>query len=767
MINVIKNKGTKEPYDAEKINEMCEFISYNLDISPSAIALKAQISIFDGIHTNQIQKELVDAALNLASLDEPDYLIAAGRLMMSDMRKQVYGCFEPWPLYDIIYTNINLGRYDKEILVKYSKEEIDYLDKHIVHERDMLYAQAAALTMKEKYLIKDKNTDQLFESPQVALMLIPMCLLANRPNRLEKIIKFYEAVSTHKISLPSPIMAGVRSPTRQFSSCCLIDSDDDLDAIIATTGAIVKYASKRAGIGINGGRIRALGSAVRGGEVSHTGCINFFRLWQAGLQSCSQGGLRNTAATLFYPWWHYEVEDLIVLKNNKGTESNRVRHIDYGFQINKLLLERAKNNQTISLFSPHANNELYESFFTDQDKFEHLYHKMENNPLIRQKKIKALDLLINMINERAATGRIYINFVDNMNDFSFFNADTSPIYMSNLCLEIALPTKPIFNLHKPAEDNDGEIALCTLAAFNLGVIELSEIEELSYMITELLDELLDYQDYPVNAAKHALKRRALGVGVTNYSYWLAKNGFKYSDMSGNNETHELFEKMRYYLMKASMELAKEKGACEWFHKTKYSRGIMPVDNYKKDVDTLHTTECKLDWHTLRQSILKFGMRNSTVMALMPAETSAVISNSTNGIEPQRGPLAIKSGKSGNMKIIVPEYNRLKHVYEFVWDIQNNDGYMAKVAIMQKFTDQAISSNLNYDPYKFPDNKVPVKLLLQDLFKAYRFGYKTIYYHNTRDKRGQDADDSADMVQTLPLQPELESEQEPPCDSCNI
>ncbi len=763
MISVVKNSGKKEPFDAEKINEMCTSVAEGLAVSPSTIALKAQISIYDGIHTSQIQKELVEAARDLATVEEPDYLIAAGRLMMSDLRKQVYGQYDPLPLYDIIYENISLGRYDKEILEKYTKEEIDFFDQHIVHERDMFIPQAAALTFKEKYLIKDKITGTVFETPQVAMMLIGICLLSERPNRTEKILKFYDRLSNNKFSLPSPIMAGVRSPTRQFSSCCLIDSDDDLDAINATANSVVKYASKRAGIGINGGRVRALGSPVRGGEITHTGCINFYKMWQAALHSCSQGGLRNASATLYYPWWHYEAQDLLVLKNNKGTESNRVRHLDYGFQMNRLFLERVKNNQMVSLFSPHENKELYESFFMNQDKFDEIYHAMEANPLIRQKKVKALDLFILFMTERSGTGRIYPNFVDHMNDYSVFD---EPIYMSNLCLEIALPTKPIFNIKANEDENDGEIALCTLAAYNLGNIEEDEIEEIAYIMVEALDELLDYQDYPVNAAKHALKRRSLGVGVTNYSYWLAKNGFKYSNRDGNNATFELFEKLMYNLMKASVQLAKEKGACEWFHKTKYARGIMPIDNYKKDVDELHTTTSKMDWDSLRADVLKYGMRNSTLMALMPSETSSVIANATNGIEPQRGPISIKAGKDGNMKMIVPEYHRLREFYEFVWDIPDNVGYLEKVALMQVFVDQAISTNLNYDPYRYPENKVPMRIMTQDIYRAYRWGLKTVYYHNTRDKRGLVEEDDKAEETVMPVADEAQ-EQEPDCEGCKI
>lgn len=744
-INVTKRNGKVVPYEAEKINESVEWACEGLDtVSASNVALQAQYHLYDKIPTSQIQKALVDAAVDLTTLDNPDYAIVAGRLLISDIRKHVYGQFEPIDFYQHIYENVSLGKYDKDIMVKYTKEEIEELEKHIDHDRDLDLTHASVMTWEKKYLVKNKVTGTIYESPQYALMLIGMCLHEDEEQeRIKKVVDFYHAVSLQKLSLPSPIMAGVRTPTRQFSSCTLIDAGDNLDSINAAGNAIVKYASKRAGIGINGGRLRALGSPIRGGEVSHTGAINFYKKWQGDLHSCSQGGLRTTAATLFYPWWHLEVESLLVLKNNKGTESNRVRHLDYGIQLNRLFYKRYMEGKDLSLFSTSDVGNLYELFFKDQDEFEKMYEALENDNRIRRKTIKAVDLMNLLANERAATGRIYIHNVDHTNDYGAFDKSKAPVYMSNLCVEITLPTTPLQNINDGA-DTDAEIALCTLAAYNLGNIEsLDELEELALIAIRALDNLLNYQDYPVAAAEKNKLRRTLGVGVINYSYYLAKNHVKLSDGSANNLTHRTFEAIQYYSIKASALLAKERGACEWFGDTKYSQGIMPIDNYKADVDNLHTEQLHCDWDALRELVAEYGMRNSTLTALMPAETSAIISNATNGIEPQRAPLAVKASKDGSFKIIVPDYQNLKDWYEFAWDLPNNIGYLSNVAIMGKFIDMAASLNTNYDPKKYADKKVPMKEIIRDIFFVYKHGLKTMYYHNTRDGRGEDEEDSDD------------------------
>jgi ribonucleoside-diphosphate reductase alpha chain len=563
-------------------------------------------------------------------------------------------------------------------------------------------------------------------------MLVAACLFANyeKEIRMDYVKRFYDATSKFKISLPTPIMAGVRTPTRQFSSCVLIEAGDSLDSINATASAIVKYVSQRAGIGVNAGRIRALGSSIRGGEAFHTGCIPFYKHFQTAVKSCSQGGVRGGAATLFYPLWHLEVESLLVLKNNRGVEENRVRHLDYGVQFNKLMYTRLIKDQHITLFSPSDTPGLYDAFFADQDEFERLYVQYENDESIRKKRVKAIELFSLFMQERASTGRIYLQNVDHCNTHSPFNPKLAPVRQSNLCLEIALPTKPLAHIN----DENGEIALCTLSAFNLGAIKsLDELAELSDLAVRALDNLLDYQDYPVPAAFNAtMGRRTLGIGVINFAYYLAKNGVKYSDGSANGLVHKTFEAIQYHLMQASCNLAKEKGACPKFDETTYFQGLMPIDTYKKDLDKICDEPLHCDWDSLRADIKQHGLRNSTLSALMPSETSSQISNATNGIEPPRGHISIKSSKDGVLKQVVPEYEKLKDKYELLWDLPSNDGYLQLAGIMQKFVDQTISANTSYDPNKYEGGKVPMKLLLKDLLTTYKLGIKTLYYHNTRD-----------------------------------
>jgi len=624
------------------------------------------------------------------------------------------------------------GRYDPELLTDYTKEEFSIMDGFIDHWRDMKFTYAAVKQLEGKYLVQNRVTGDIYESPQFIFLLVGACLFSKYPKatRLQYVERFYNASSNFRLSLPTPIMSGVRTPTRQFSSCVLIETNDSLDSINATSGAIVRYVSQRAGIGINAGRIRAIGSPIREGEAYHTGCIPFYKHFQSAVKSCSQGGVRGGAATLFYPIWHYEVEDLLVLKNNRGVEENRVRHIDYGVQFNKMMYERLIKNSKITLFSPSDVPGLYDAFFEDQDKFEELYERYEQDPSIRKKTIKAVELFSLFMKERASTGRIYLQNVDHCNTHGAFDPSVAPIRQSNLCLEIALPTKPLSNV----DDPDGEIALCTLSAFNLGTIEkLEDLEDTAELIVRALDGLLSYQDYPVPAAiTSGKKRRTLGVGVINYAYYLAKNNVKYSDGSANNLTHKLFEAIQYYLLKASNELAKEQGACELFEETNYAKGLLPIDTYKKSVDEICDEELHLDWEKLRNDIQEHGLRNSTLTAVMPAETSAQISNATNGIEPPRGYVSVKQSKDGVLKQVVPDFATLKDQYELLWDIPDNKGYLELVAIMQKFVDQTISANTNYDPSKFEDGKLPIQKMIQDILTTYKLGIKTLYYHNTRD-----------------------------------
>ncbi|EGC3304752.1 class 1a ribonucleoside-diphosphate reductase subunit alpha [Salmonella enterica subsp. enterica serovar Liverpool] len=743
---VTKRDGRTERINLDKIHRVLDWAAEGLNnVSVSQVELRSHIQFYDGIKTSDIHETIIKAAADLISRDAPDYQYLAARLAIFHLRKKAFGQFEPPALYHHVVKMVELGKYDNHLLEDYTEEEFKQMDSFIVHDRDMTFSYAAVKQLEGKYLVQNRVTGEIYESAQFLYILVAACLFSNYPRetRLDYVKRFYDAVSTFKISLPTPIMSGVRTPTRQFSSCVLIECGDSLDSINATSSAIVKYVSQRAGIGINAGRIRALGSPIRGGEAFHTGCIPFYKHFQTAVKSCSQGGVRGGAATLFYPMWHLEVESLLVLKNNRGVEGNRVRHMDYGVQINKLMYTRLLKGGDITLFSPSDVPGLYDAFFADQDEFERLYVKYENDDSIRKQRVKAVELFSLMMQERASTGRIYIQNVDHCNTHSPFDPVVAPVRQSNLCLEIALPTKPLNDVN----DENGEIALCTLSAFNLGAIKtLDELEELAILAVRALDALLDYQDYPIPAAKRgAMGRRTLGIGVINFAYWLAKNGKRYSDGSANNLTHKTFEAIQYYLLKASNELAKEQGACPWFNETTYAKGILPIDTYKKDLDAIVNEPLHYDWEQLRESIKTYGLRNSTLSALMPSETSSQISNATNGIEPPRGYVSIKASKDGILRQVVPDYEHLKDAYELLWEMPNNDGYLQLVGIMQKFIDQSISANTNYDPSRFPSGKVPMQQLLKDLLTAYKFGVKTLYYQNTRDGAEDAQDDLAPSI----------------------
>jgi len=697
-MTVTKRCGARETIDLDKIHRVITWAAKGLkNVSVSEVELRTHLQFFDGIPTEAIHETIIKSAADLISPESPDYQFLAARLAVFHLRKKAFGQFEPPKLYDHVTKLVELGKYDMHILQDYTREELDIMDTYIDHWRDMNFSYAAVKQLEGKYLVQNRVTHEIYESAQFLYILVAACLFARYPKatRLQYVKDFYDAVSTFKISLPTPIMAGVRTPTRQFSSCVLIECGDSLDSINATASSIVKYVSQRAGIGINAGRIRALGSPIRGGEAFHTGCLPFYKYFQTAVKSCSQGGVRGGAATLFYPIWHLEVESLLVLKNNRGVEDNRIRHLDYGVQLNKLMYQRLIKGENISLFSPSDVPGLYDAFFEDQAEFERLYLQYEQDSSIRKKTLKAVDLFSLMMQERASTGRIYIQNVDHCNTHSPFDSKVAPIRQSNLCLEIALPTKPLNNI----DDPNGEIALCTLSALNLGTItDLAELEPLADLAVRALDNLLDYQDYPIKAAQiSSMNRRTLGIGVINFANYLAKNGMKYSDGSANNLTHKTFEAIQFYLLKASMNLAKEKGACP-------------------------------------------GLRNSTLSALMPSETSSQISNATNGIEPPRGLISVKASKDGQLKQVVPDFDELKYNYELLWQMPSNEGYLQLVGIMQKFVDQAISANTNYDPARFEGRKVPMQTLLKDLLNAYKLGVKTLYYHNTRDGASDQHDD---------------------------
>ncbi|XBC43472.1 MAG: class 1a ribonucleoside-diphosphate reductase subunit alpha [Buchnera aphidicola (Meitanaphis flavogallis)] len=733
ILLVTKRDGQKELINLDKIHRVLNWAAKDLDnISVSQVALKSRIQFYNFIKTTTIHETIIKSAADLISENSPDYQYMAARLAIFHLRKQAFGQFTPPDLYTYIKNMVKLGKYDKHLLKDYSETEYIQMNSFIKHWRDMNFSYAAVKQLEGKYLIQNRVTKKIYESAQFLYIVISACLFHKYPkeNRMQYIKKFYNAISTFKISLPTPIMAGLRTPTRQFSSCVLIECADSLNSINATASAIVKYVSQRAGIGINAGQIRALGSPIRGGDAFHTGCIPFYKHFQSAVKSCSQGGVRGGAATIFYPIWHLEVESLLVLKNNRGIDENRVRHMDYGIQINKLMYQRMISGKYITLFSPSDVPRLYDSFFSDQQQFEKLYVKYENNKKIRKKKIKATHLFSLIMQERTSTGRIYIQNVDHCNTHSAFNPKLAPIRQSNLCLEITLPTNPLNDIHDP----NGEIALCTLSAINLGSLKnLKDLSELSHLIVRALDSVLDYQNYPIiGAKKSALSRRSLGIGVINFAYYLAKNKVRYSDGSANALTHRTFEAIQYHLLNASCELAKEKGVCAGFNQTTYCQGILPIDTYKKDVDKICNEPLHLDWEFLRRKIKKYGLRNSTVSALMPSETSSQISNATNGIEPPRGFISIKASKDGMLRQVVPEYKKLKSHYELLWNIPNNTGYLQLAGIMQKFVDQAISTNTNYNPRLFSNGKIPMKQLIIDLLTAYKLGLKTLYYQNTKD-----------------------------------
>ena len=738
-ITVTKRDGSRETLDLEKMHKVvfyaCEGIA---GVSASEVEIRSHLQFYNGIQTLDVQETLIKAAADLISDDTPNYQWVAGRLINYQLRKQVYNQFEPFHLADIAKQNVELGYYDESFFSVYSPEEIEKLNSYIKHQRDENISYVGMEQFRGKYLVQNRVTGAVYETPQIAYMMIAATLFQDYPKetRLQWVKDFYDAISNFDISLPTPIMAGLRTPQRQFSSCVLIETDDSLDSINATSGSIVKYVSQKAGIGVGAGSIRAIGSPVRNGDTSHTGVIPFYKLFQSSVKSCSQGGVRGGAATLYYPIWHLEVEDLLVLKNNKGTEDNRVRHLDYGVQFNKLMYERLLTGGEITLFSPSDVPGLYEAFFNDQDKFKELYEAAERKTSIRKKSISASELFAMFMEERKNTGRIYLMNVDHANSHSAFDEEKAPVRMSNLCCEINLPTKPLnaFN------DEEGEISLCTLSAINWGNIKTpADFEKPCKLAVRALDALLDYQKYPVIAAElSTMKRRPLGIGIINFAYWLAKNDLNYQDIDANGleMVDEWAEAWSYYLIKASADLAVEQGNIEGVCETKYGNGITPNQTYKTEVDELVPHVERQDWAGLREQLKDTGIRNSTLMALMPAETSAQISNSTNGIEPPRAFVSVKQSKHGVLKQVVPGYPRLKNKYDLLWTHKSPDGYLKIMAVLQKYIDQGISVNTSYNPEFYEDEKIPMSVMLQHLIMFYKYGGKQLYYFNTYDGQGE-------------------------------
>ena len=760
---VKKRDGRIESLNLEKmhvmVEEACEDIA---GVSASQVEIQSGIQFYDGITTGEIQEILIRSASDLIDLDHPNYQYVAARLLLFQLRKSLYGGHKELPnLQQHITTCQEKGVYDAEILANFSLEEIDELDSYIDHERDNLFTYAGLRQVVDKYLVQDRSTTAVYETPQFMYMLIAITIFQNyTENKLDYIKRYYDAISKHKINIPTPIMAGVRTPLRQFASCVLVDVDDTLDSIFSSDMAIGRYVAQRAGIGINAGKIRGINSKIRGGEVQHTGVVPFLKKFEATVRCCTQNGIRGGSATVHFPIWHQEIRDILVLKNNKGTEDNRVRKLDYSIQLSKLFYERFCDDGDITLFSPHDVPGLYEAFGTPR--FDDVYVRYENNDRIKKKTVSAQKLILDLLKERAETGRIYIMNIDHCNSHSSF---TDKVTMSNLCQEITLPTKPLNHI----DTEDGEIALCILSAINVGKINrLDELESLCDLAVRGLEELIDYQDYPISAAQNStINRRSLGIGYIGFAHYLAKNGAKYDSQEALTLTHDLTEAFQYYLLKSSNEIAKEKGACKYFRFTKYSNGILPIDTYKKDVDELVAPDYKYDWESLRASITTHGLRHSTLSAQMPSESSSVVSNATNGIEPPRDYLSIKKSKKGPLKQIVPSYGHLKNNYTLLWDMPSNEGYIKVISVIQKFFDQAISGNWSYNPENYEGNEVPVSVMANDLLTTYKYGWKTSYYQNTHDMKSDEVVDVPQTTELNNLLNDLEQVEEGECESCSV
>ena len=756
---VKKRSGQVESLDLNKMHKMVDEACKDLaGVSASQIEINSGIQFYDGITTAEIQEILIRSASDLIDLDNPNYQFVAARLLLFSLRKQLWGrMHEHGNLTDHVRDGIERGVYDPEILQKYSPEEFDKINNMIDHDRDYLFTYAGLRQVVDKYLVQDRSTGSVYETPQFMYILIAATIFSDYPQetRLDYVKKYYDAISKHKVNIPTPVMAGVRTPLRQYASCVLVDVDDTLDSIFSSDMAIGRYVAQRAGIGINAGRIRGINAKIRGGEVQHTGVVPFLKKFEATVRCCTQNGIRGGSATVHFPIWHKEIEDIIVLKNNKGTEDNRVRKLDYSIQITKLFYERFIQNGNITLFSPHDVPGLYDAFGTDE--FDDLYQRYESDFTIPRKTIKAQELFLNLLKERAETGRVYIMNLDHCNSHSSFK---DKVEMSNLCQEITLPTKPLQHI-----DGEGEIALCILSAINVGKLRnLDELEELCDLSVRGLDALIDFQGYPVKAAEIGTKnRRSLGIGYIGLAHYLAKHKVGYNDQEAHQMVHDLTEAFQYYLLKASNQLAIEYGPCGYFDRTKYADGILPIDTYKKDVDDIVPNELKYDWETLRGSITTHGLRNSTLSAQMPSESSSVVSNATNGIEPPRGYLSTKKSKKGPLKQIVPQYNTHKSHYTLLWDMESNDGYIKVVSVMQKFFDQAISGNWSYNPENYPDNEVPVSVMARDLLTTYKYGWKTSYYQNTYDNKTDEVEEEKPSVENLLNSLEKQSE----CDACAI
>ena len=762
-INVTKRNRETTPLDLNKVHRMVELACEGLaGVSESAVEINSGLQFFDGIKTSDIQEILIRSANDLISLEHPNYQYVAARLLLFSLRKAVYnGHPDGHPvLLEHVKRCVEGGVYDKTIVDKFTDEEWEKLDSFIDHDRDYLFTYAGIRQVADKYLVQDRSTGEVYETPQFMYIMVAATLFQDDDKfyRLDYIKKYYDAISKHKLNIPTPIMGGVRTPIRQFASCVLVDVDDTLDSIFSSDMAIGKYVAQRAGIGINAGRIRGINSKIRGGEVQHTGVVPFLKKFESTVRCCTQNGIRGGSATVHFPIWHQEIEDIIVLKNNKGTEDNRVRKLDYSIQLSKLFYKRFTENGKITLFSPHDVPDLFDTFGLPE--FDALYEQYEADESIPKTTIGAQELILALLKERSETGRLYLMNIDHCNSHSSFKDKVS---MSNLCQEITLPTDPIQHI-----DGSGEIALCILSAINIGKINrLDELDELCELAVRGLDALIDYQQYPVAAAKAStLNRRSLGIGYIGLAHYLAKNGAKYDSEKAYDLVHKLTERFQFALLHASCQLSMEKGPCGYFGKTKYADGILPIDTYKKDVDEIISNDLSCDWEDLRSRIKQYGLRHSTLSAQMPSESSSVVSNATNGIEPPRDFLSVKKSKKGPLKQIVPSFTTLKNNYTLLWDMHSNEGYINVVAIMQKFFDQAISGNWSYNPENYPDNEVPVSVMAKDFLTTYKYGWKTSYYQNTYDSKKDGDDEPSNNVDQL-INELLTTTEEEDCDSCKV
>ena len=771
-IQVTKRSGHKEPLAVEKwqaqITKVCAGIA---DVSQSMIEIKSQPHFFDGITTQEIDEITLRAIVDLIDVEaNPDvghvnYQYVAGKQRLSMLRKDVYGTYEPPRLYDIVKTNVATGLYTAELLEWYTEDDWNKMNDMLDHDKDEGYSYAAIEQLIEKYLVRNRATKEIYETPQIRYIIAAATVFhTEEPNsaRMRYIKEYYNAASDGLFTLATPVLAGLGTPTKQFSSCVLIRSDDDLDSIFASGEMMAKYASKRAGIGLEIGRLRPLGSPIRGGEIMHTGMIPFLKKWFGDLRSCSQGGIRNASATVFYPIWHHQFDDLIVLKNNQGTDETRVRFMDYGVVLSALFWRRFKNKENITFFDPNEVPDLYEAFYSNTELFEELYVKYEKKAGLRKKVMSAEEVFKGgILKERTDTGRIYLVFIDNVMNQGPFDPEYHTIYQSNLCCEILLPTKSF----KRLDDEEGRIALCTLGSINWGAFRNPEdMRRACRILQRSLCNILDYQDFLSIQSKLSNDEISpLGIGITNLAYWHAKRSLQYGDKDALQEVKTWMEHQAYYLTEATVELARERGPCLHSDKTRYGQGTFPWELRAKGVNELADFAPELDWETLRTNMKQYGVRNATLMAVAPVESSSVVINSTNGIEMPMSLISTKESKAGSLTQVVPEYAKLKNKYQLMWEQKDCAAYLKTAAVIAAYVDQSISTNTFYNPAHWADRKVPTTLIAKNLMQAHAWGLKTFYYSLVNKQGSKSVDETPP---DMPLE-HINFDDEEGCESCKL